>query len=173
MSLYPVAALYVDPKGPYPQLATDWYDETRDATTYSGPHRVIAHPPCGPWGKLKHFCKKQHERRLAVVAVEQVRRYGGVLEHPEYSELWTELELPPPGFMFPDAFGGVSYVIAQGDFGHVAPKLTWLYAVGLTVPSWIKQPQGNQRGRVELQHSSQRHFTPPQLAELLCQWVAQ
>jgi hypothetical protein len=28
-----VAALYVEPRGPYPGLVADWYDEARDART--------------------------------------------------------------------------------------------------------------------------------------------
>jgi len=167
---FDLAALYVDPAGPYPALVADWWDESRDATRYTGPRRVIAHPPCGPWGKLKKLCK--HDRRdLALIAVDQVRQYGGVLEHPAGSDLWKEVGLPPPFSMFPDDFGGVSYVIAQGDFGHFAPKLTWLYAVGLK-PAPFRQPMGNQRGRVELQSSAVRHFTPPHLARVLCEWVA-
>lgn len=54
-----VAALYVEgpPRGPYPKLLGPEYcwDEARDARTYAGPWSVIAHPPCGPWGKLA-FC---------------------------------------------------------------------------------------------------------------------
>lgn len=51
-----VAALYVDPRGPYPKmLGVECWDEARDARTYAGPHPVVAHPPCGPWGRLRHL----------------------------------------------------------------------------------------------------------------------
>ena len=37
-----IAALYVDPLGPYPLLFdVDWYDEKRDACGYNGPHPVV------------------------------------------------------------------------------------------------------------------------------------
>lgn len=64
-----VAALYVDPLGPYPALRHDpddlWdapllvdcWDATRDARLYNGPHPVIAHPPCKHWGRLRHLAK--------------------------------------------------------------------------------------------------------------------
>src|SRR5208282_2605434 len=78
-----VAALYVDPLGPYPLLFdVDWYDEKRDARGYDGPHPVVAHPPCGPWGQLHHRCKRDQDKEFGPLAVAAVRRHGGVLEHP-------------------------------------------------------------------------------------------
>lgn len=168
-SRFDLAALYVCPRGPYPVLAAECWDEVRDATKYKGTRRVIAHPPCGPWGRLRSFCKYDRAD-LAPFAVEQVRQYGGVLEHPAYSKLWTHCDLPRPGELFADAFGGRSYVIQQGDYGHVAPKLTWLYAVGLK-PSPFRSPHTSPPGRVELQSSRVRHLTPPHLALMLCHWV--
>lgn len=129
-----VAALYVDPRGPYPALlgADRCWDEARDARTYAGPWPVVAHPPCGPWSRLRAFCTRQ-PRELAPIAVEQVRRWGGVLEHPASSTLWREYRLPPPGGL-PDEYGGWSVEVDQCAWGHRARKRTWLYVVG-TKPS--------------------------------------
>ena len=77
MILRIIAALYIDPRGPYPKLpGVDAWDETRDARGYPGPGPVIVHPPCGPWGLLAEFCRLQ-DSTLAPLAVGQVRGFGG------------------------------------------------------------------------------------------------
>jgi hypothetical protein len=122
-----VVALYVDPRGPYPSLVAEWYDEARDARTYAGPWPVVAHPPCGPWGNFRHMCTKQDES-LAPLAVRQVRRWGGVLEHPYGSRLFGRT-LPKPGEL-PDAWGGFTIDVQQVAWGHCCVKPTRLYVVG-------------------------------------------
>lgn len=124
-----VVALFVDPRGPYPKLVEEFYDERRDARTYAGDLPVVAHPPCGPWGPMRHLCRNQ-DRSLAPHALAVVRRVGGVLEHPRGSMLWEEYGLPKPGEL-PDAYGGISVEVSQVDWGHVARKRTWLYLVGV------------------------------------------
>lgn len=125
-----IAALYIDPRGPYPRMeGVDCWDEQRDAMLYDGPWPVVAHPPCGPWSRLRFFCKHQ-PKECAPRAVEQVRRYGGVLEHPESSTLWRALKLPLPGGL-PDEYGGWSLEVDQCAWGHRARKRTWLYFVGI------------------------------------------
>lgn len=125
-----VVALYVDPRGVYPQLVVygHWYDERRDARAYRGPWPVVAHPPCGPWSKLRHLYRG-NEHALAPLAVGQVRQFGGVLEHPAESQLWAYCDLPLPGEL-PDQFGGRTIAIDQCDWGHVARKRSWIYVVG-------------------------------------------
>lgn len=127
-----VSALYVSPKGPYPKLLLDCWDnrdgsQRYDARHYAGPRPIIAHPPCGPWGPLRHRCVSD-DRALALHAVAQVRKWGGVLEHPKYSTLWEFCELPYPG-QPRDSYGGFTIEVDQSDWGHRARKPTWLYLV--------------------------------------------
>lgn len=124
-----VVALYVDPRGPYSKLVEQWYGEARDGKTYVGPLPIVAHPPCGPWGRLRHLSKNQ-DPWCGIRAVEQVRSFGGVLEHPSGSKLWEHCNLPKPGDL-PDAYGGRTIEVCQVNWGHVARKRTWLYLVGI------------------------------------------
>lgn len=124
-----VAALYIDPRGPYPALGVDCWDAARDARLYEGPGPVVAHPPCGPWGRLRHL-SRHDDPALAVRAVEQVRLWGGVLEHPAGSLLWEHCRLPLPGW-FPDEHGGRTIEVCQVEWGHVLRKRSWLYLVGV------------------------------------------
>lgn len=123
-----VVALYVDPRGPYPELVAEWYDEKRNALTYLGTKPVIAHPPCGPWSNISHLHKSANELAFAPHALAIVQRCGGVLEHPKGSGLWKACNLPPPGEG--DGIGG-TIEVSQCDWGHPARKWTWLYIVGL------------------------------------------
>lgn len=73
----------------------DVYDIERNALTFPGGLPIIAHPPCRSWGRLKFFSNGDHkEKQLAIWAVRQIRKNGGVLEHPETSSLWKVLGLP-------------------------------------------------------------------------------
>lgn len=123
-----VAALYVDRLGPYPKLSgVDCWTVDRDARLYDGPYPVVAHPPCGPWGALRHLYKGT-EHDCAPIGILQVRRLGGVLEHPANSKLWAAYDLPAVGGM-PDRHGGITIEVDQCAWGHVARKRTWLYLV--------------------------------------------
>lgn len=170
-----VAALYVDPRGPYPSMpGLECWDEQRDARLYPGPHPVVAHPPCGPWSRLRTFCKHQ-PRDCALIAVEQVRRWGGVLEHPEASLLWPACDLPLPGG-FHDRHHGWSVLVDQVSWGHRARKRTLLYVVGVG-PGSVELRKGgtathcvNSRKRdtqlLKLSAAGRRR-TPPLFAEFL------
>lgn len=125
-----VAALYVDPRGPYPKLVEHWWDEKRDARTYNLTLPLVCHPPCGPWGALAHLYKG-HEHDCAPRALEQVRAFGGILEHPAQSALWAAFRLPKPDELW-DEHDGFSVAVDQVSWGHVARKKTWLYCVGVS-----------------------------------------
>lgn len=125
-----VAALYVDPRGPYPSMPdVDSWDESRDARLYDGPHPVVAHPPCGAWSTLRHLSRGDGID-CGPRAVAQVRGLGGVLEHPAESKLWRRCGLPLPEGL-PDDWGGFCVEVEQVSWGHVARKRTWLYCVGV------------------------------------------
>jgi len=108
----------------------DVYDIDRDARTFSGGLPVITHPPCRAWGQLRSFAKPRHdEKELAFHAIQQVRKYGGILEHPLRSSFWDAAKVPLPGRI--DEFGGFRFPILQKWFGHRAEKPTYLYVCGV------------------------------------------
>ena len=164
-----VAALYVQAGGVYDGMhGLDPWPVERDATRYDGPGPVVAHPPCGPWGRYRAISGTRQRADLAVRAVDQVRWYGGVLEHPSGSRLWLARELPAPGEP-PDPWGGWSLLVRQSWWGHAAPKPTWLYVVGrppLDHPP-LPPPVPDPGGRVERLSRRQREATPPRLATWL------
>ena len=170
-----VAALYVDPKGPYPALGVEGWDEARDARLYAGPYPIIAHPPCGPWGPFKWRC--QQDASLAIHAVAQVRAWGGVLEHPKSSGLWKHAGIPLPGEP-PDAFGGITLDVNQWDWGHRALKPTRLYIVrsarlpALPEPRPGRPDTSHERSQLLRLSRLQRRLTPPDFARWLVEVAA-
>jgi hypothetical protein len=105
------------------------YDIDRDARTFPGGMPVVAHPPCRAWASLRNWAKpREGEKDLAHLAVSHVRRFGGVLEHPQLTTLWKVAGLPEPGSR--DDHGGWTLVIDQNWWGHRARKRTRLYVVG-------------------------------------------
>lgn len=126
----PVAVLFARADSIYKAMpGCDVFDAERDARTWPGGAPIVAHPPCRSWGRMAHLAKPADgERSLAPWAVEQVRRCGGVLEHPAASKLWREAGLPAPGSR--DRWGGWTLPIVQRWWGHKCDKDTWLYVVG-------------------------------------------
>ena len=147
-----VAALFVMCDGPYAgQLGVDVWDESRDARLYAGPWPVVAHPPCERWGRYWNGGPSVRVRRVKgddggcfAAALAAVRRWGGVLEHPAASAAWVTFGLRPPmrgcGWTAADFEGGFTCCVDQEHYGHRAQKATWLYAVGVPLPSlnWEK-----------------------------------
>lgn len=134
-----VAALYVLPDGPYAgREDVDLWDEKRDARLYGGPYPVVAHPPCSRWCRLAGLVearwghKKGDDGGCFASALAAVRKWGGVLEHPAYTDAWPAHGLPEPpaaGGWQRTFCGGYVCHVEQGRYGHRAKKATWLYAV--------------------------------------------
>jgi hypothetical protein len=140
-----VAALYVETGGVYYGLDdVDPWDEARDARLYAGPWPVVAHPPCNKWSPLAYINRRRipgyeigADGGCFFTALNAVREYGGVLEHPNSSLAWKAfaLSVPRPGSWQQQIFdNGWVTEVDQGRYGHVARKRTWLYAVGCDLP---------------------------------------
>lgn len=136
-----IAALYVQPGGIYYTGLDDvdpWPEE-RDARKYAGPWPVVAHSPCERWGRYWNGGPSARVRRelgddggCFAAALGAVRKYGGVLEHPEGSHAWRAFQLRTPprhgGWVPAGDFIGWTCCVEQGAYGHPARKATWLYA---------------------------------------------
>lgn len=144
-----VAALFVEAAGPYSEVeGVDLWPVERDARLYNEAFPVVAHPPCARWC---HSLAPLNERRYGyrvgddggcfASALDSVRRCGGVLEHPAESIAWRVhcLARPLSGGWMPAGLvdPGWTCEVAQRNYGHPARKRTWLYAVGVDVPSLV------------------------------------
>lgn len=178
-----VAALYVDPLGPYVGLeGVDVWDESRDARLYQGPYPVVAHPPCARWGQLSRLVQARHGYSIGddggcfEHALRCVRIYGGVLEHPAQSYAWKEFGLTHPnrgGWYRADEHGWTCEV-DQSHYGHRAQKSTWLYACKAQwLPSlkWARKRGTHSVRRMPKEGCnlpelprSERHLTPPRIS---------
>lgn len=136
-----IAALFVQRIGCYWDLpGVDPWDEQRDAKLYNGPWPVVAHPPCERWGRYWYGGQSAKVRRKLgddggcfESALASVRRWGGVLEHPETSYAWGRFGIPAPnrnGGWQRTLCGGWTCCVEQGSYGHPARKATWLYMHG-------------------------------------------
>lgn len=149
-----IAALFVETDGAYYGLPdVDPWDQVRDARRYTGPHSVVAHPPCSSWCHLAPVNKARYGHEIGdddgcfESALSSVRQYGGVLEHPAQSIAFSRFDLPTPGRggwsrRFTDP--GWACEVAQSAYGHKARKLTWLYYVGSQPPNALcwSRPRG-------------------------------
>lgn len=150
-----IAALYIESDGVYQGLpGVDPWDIARDARQYTGPHPVVAHPPCQRWGRFWHgSTRKPHQYKLGddggcfAAALASVRHWGGVLEHPCDSHAWNTFGLIPPKRFagWAPAGDGIGFTcyVEQGHYGHASRKPTWLYAVRTQLPEldWSKGEQ--------------------------------
>lgn len=182
-----IAALYVERGGFYwDRDDVDPWDEERDARNYTGPHPVVAHPPCSRWCQLAHINQKRYGHRVGEdggcfsAALMAVRTWGGVLEHPAFSYAWPAYGLPAPrrgGWIKTLGDPGWVTEVSQVAYGHPARKRTWLYAITGSPPpldwsepeptaqvSWCANHGDSPLPRVGKKKAA---ATPPQFGELL------
>lgn len=178
-----VAVLFVRKDSIYKSMPDcDAWDFERDAMKWPGGSPLVAHPPCRGWGEMSHMASpRSGERETAIWSIEQIRKWGGVLEHPKRSKLWKHLNLPPAGKV--DEHGGFSIVIDQHWFGHKAKKATILYICGcrpkdlppiplsLSYPKYTvttsgRRKDGTRKNTLELK-KHEREATPVLFAEWL------
>ena len=138
-----IAALYVETGGCYYGLpGVDPWDEARDARLYAGPHPVVAHPPCDRWHLLSAVNHKRwgytinEDGGCFKAALEAVRKWGGVLEHPAESRAFRMHGIPEParGRWQRTLDGDWVTEVNQSAYGHRARKRTWLLYCGATMP---------------------------------------
>lgn len=153
------------------------FDADRNAMNFAGGCPVVAHPPCRGWCRLAHFARPAPwEFVTGLLAVQEVRRWGGVVEHPEFSRLWKApgLDMPAPG-AGRDRWGGWTLPVDQWWWGHRARKRSWLYIVGVSaadlpeIPYRMGEPEfvvGQSRHRRHIPEisKSERERTPVELA---------
>lgn len=139
--MFKLAALYVETNGIYfkdPEI--DPWDQIRDARKYAGPYAVIAHPPCNRWCKYARVNQTRYGIPVGADdgcfegAVNSILKYGGVLEHPAQSIAFDKFNIGKPAKdgWIESPRGGFICQVYQGQYGHKAPKPTWLWVVGIT-----------------------------------------
>lgn len=156
-----VAALFVEANGAYfgiPEV--DLWDKVRDARTYGGSFPVVAHPPCQLWTRFAHVNYArwggEHNRPgndggCFKSALDNLRRCGGVLEHPAFSDAWKTYNLPrPTSIGWQASFDGLwTCEVWQSAYGHKARKITWLLYCGTAPPAnlmWARPDATHQIG---------------------------
>ena len=162
-----VAALFVERDCVYFGLpGVEPWDESKDARLYAGPHPVVAHPPCHLWVNFAALNFKRYggvhnkpgnDGGRFLSALQNVERWGGVLEHPAGSNAWREYGLLRPsvegwtqsGRVDERGWGRWTCEVWQSAYGHPARKKTWLWYVGKNEPSdlnWERRPGTHQVG---------------------------
>lgn len=178
-----VAALFVETNGIYFGLPNvDPWDELRDARRYAGPHPVVAHPPCDRWHQLSAVNNKRwgyainEDGGCFAAALDAVRAYGGVLEHPAESRAFKFHGIPEPTA---DSWqrtidGDWVAEVWQSSYGHRAKKRTWLLYSGKAAPpvlEWRRKAGTHQIGFFDQRRpqlpKAERSATPKLFRDLL------
>jgi len=144
------AALFVQAGGCYSNdESVDPWTEARDARLYCGPHPVVAHPPCQLWGALAavnytrwggEHNRPGNDAGCFASALNSVKEWGGVLEHPAKTRAWAAhgIEKPKGIGWIATGDGGWVCEVWQSAYGHRANKATWLYYCGKAKPPELK-----------------------------------
>lgn len=153
-----IAALFVANPGCYIGLPdVDPWDAARDARNYDGHYPIVAHPPCQLWTRFAHvnFARwgGEHNRPgnddgCFASALANLRRCGGVLEHPAFSDAWKAYNLPRPinGLIGWQPHEDIWVCeVWQSAYGHKARKRTWLLYCGSARPRELiwDRPEGS------------------------------
>lgn len=186
-----IAALFIDGRGVYASMpGVDAWDQSRDARLYTGCLPVVAHPPCQLWGRFARVNYArwggEHNRPgndggCFASALANVRRCGGVLEHPASTYAWEAHGLARPVRGTWTASGPKEWVceVWQAAYGHLARKATWLLYCGDTEPApmrWDRPAATHQIGRHDQRGKAKAKptvagraasATPPAFAEAL------
>lgn len=188
-----VAALYVEKDGAYAGIdGVQVWDESKDARRYGGPFPVVAHPPCQLWGNLalvnyarwggEHNRPKNDGGKFAA-ALNSVREWGGVLEHPQGSRAFVDYGIVPDYGQkgWQRLFcGGWVCEVWQSAYGHRANKATWLYYAGTLAPPQMRwerkqgshqvggsHTDGYQRNEKPTLSQKEANATPPEFRDAL------
>jgi hypothetical protein len=115
----PISILCAARKSNYFKIdGLDIWTAERDINNYTGKNKVIAHPPCQQWSRLKSFAKyNPDEKKLALLCWEIVNENGGIFEHPSGSNL----------FKFEGANPKKIFSVNQHWWNFPAQKKTLLY----------------------------------------------
>jgi len=161
-----IAALFVEEDGVYSNLeGVDPWPLSRDARKYLGPFPVVAHPPCQLWGALAavNYARwgGEHNRPgndggCFESALNSVRAFGGVLEHPAKTRAWEAYGLHKPKSMGWNHVDDDEWVceVWQSAYGHRANKATWLFYKGYQPPFQLRWQRP--RGEYQVGHRDQR-----------------
>lgn len=150
-----IAALFVQPGGCYYGMPDiDPWGLPRDARSYLGTYPVVAHPPCQLWTRFAHvnFARwgGEHNRPgndggCFAFALHAIKLWGGVIEHPAFSDAWNFFGLPRPVSIGWNRSGD-DWVceVWQSAYGHGARKRTWLLYHGDCQPRELRweRPEG-------------------------------
>lgn len=178
-----VAALFVETGGCYFGVpGVDPWDRARDARLYAGPHPVVAHPPCDRWHQLSAVNHKRwgwqinEDGGCFSAALDAVRRWGGVLEHPAESRAFKFHGIPEPLSIGWQKTIHADWVceVWQSAYGHRAKKRTWLLYHGDCAPAeldWRRVKGQFQIGlfdqRLPQLPTQERAATPPRFRDTL------